>query len=64
MLPEENSKEKSLHLENHEMQEQSWYEVGRGDWGRQSETDTMECKDVVLLTSIEGQCCGVNGGQE
>jgi len=25
--------------------------------------DAVECKDVVKMTSIEGQRCGVNGGQ-
>jgi len=37
--------------------------LGR-DWGRQSEADAMAYKDVVEMTSIEGQRCGVNGGQE
>jgi len=41
-----------------------WYEVGRGDWGRQSKADAMAYKDVVRIKSIEGQRCGVNGGPE
>jgi len=32
--------------------------------GRQSEADAMECKDVVKMTCIEGQHCGVNDEQE
>jgi len=35
-----------------------------GDLGRLSKSDAMECKDVVKMTSLEGQRCGVNGGQE
>jgi len=35
------SKEKGQHVENPERQEQCWYEVERGDWGRQSEADAM-----------------------
>jgi len=59
-----NSKTKGQqHVENHERQVQCWYEVGKGDWGRQSEADAMECKNVVNMVSIEGQRCGVNGGQ-
>jgi len=30
----------------------------------QSEADAMAYKDVVKMTSIEGQRYGVNGGQE
>jgi len=55
---------KGQYIENHERQEQCWYEVGRGDWGRQSEAVAVVYKDVVKMTSIEGQHCGVNGGQE
>jgi len=36
----------------------------RGDSGRQSEADAMAYMDVVKMTSIEDQRCGVNGGQE
>jgi len=32
--------------------------------GRQSEADAMAYNDVVKMTCIEGQRCGVNGGQE
>jgi len=60
----ENSKEKGQHVENNKRQEQCWYEVGRGDWGRQSEVDTKASKNVVEMTSIEGQRCVVNGGEE
>jgi len=54
-----NSKEKGQYVKNHEMQEQCWYEVWRGDWVRQSEADSMECKSVVKMTSIEGQRYGL-----
>jgi len=30
--------------------------------GRQSEADALASKDVVKMTCIEGQRCGVNGG--
>jgi len=30
----------------------------------QSEADAMAYKDAVKMTSIEGQRCGVNGGQK
>jgi len=42
-----NFKEKGQHVENLERHEQCWYEVGRGDWGRQSEADAMAYKDLL-----------------
>jgi len=37
---------------------------GEIEGGSKSEADAMVCKDVVEMTSIEGQRCGVNGRQE
>jgi len=65
MMMQEIQKRRAMqYVEGHERQQQGWYEVGRGDWGRRSEAYAMACKDVVTMKSIEGQRCGVNGGQE